>query len=205
MKPKDKNSAQAAASSKQKKQVLVLGGLMAVLAVVLFIQFGGKSPDAAPAAMALEQPGAAAAPATPDAGAPAPAPADPNAVAGAPAAPVVPTPAPVDNPVLSHPVEGDGLVHSPFSNFWNVAQTGGGATPVAAAPTVTLNATMPSSTRPLAIIDGELHFVGDSIGGWELADVQARSIVLRSPANATITIEMPLLSGSSPVPGAAGG
>ncbi len=86
-----------------------------------------------------------------------------------------------------------------------MAQSAGGTAQQIAPPSVTLNATMPSAVRALAVIDGELHFVGDTIQGWELADVQPRSIVLRSPAHATVTIEMPLLSGASPVPGATDG
>lgn len=198
MKPKDKNAAQAAGASKQKKQLMVLGGLVAVLAVVMLIQFGGKSPDSAQPAQALEHPADAASAAVAEATASA------NTPAAAPAAaPAVPTPPPVDNAVLNHPAEGDGLVRSPFSNFWSVARSGGGggAANTVAPPPVTLNATMPSSSRALAVIDGELHCVGDSIQGWELAEVGARSIVLRSPTHATVTIEMPLLAGASSLMG----
>jgi hypothetical protein len=195
VKPNDRNSAAASAAAKagkQKKQALALGGLVAVLAIVLFVQFGGDSPEGEVAAQALEQPAtdASGAPvAAPDAGAAAPVAAAPSASGEAPA----------DNPVLIKPVEG-GLVRSPFTNFWNAtarAGTAKQAQPEMAAPNVTLTATMPSAVRPLAIVDGQLRYVGDVIGGWTLVDIQARSISLRSPTKSVMTVEMPLLSGAA--------
>jgi hypothetical protein len=199
VKPTDKNAAAAAArANKQKKQLMFLGGLAAVLAIVLFIQFGGSSPSSEPVAQAMEQPAA-------DGSAAAAAPAaQPSATAAAPAA----TEAPIDNPVLIKGVEGLGFTRSPFTNFWNVSGKTGtvskSGTPDIAAPAVTLTATMPSTVRPMAVIDGQLHFVGDSIGGWTLTDVQSRSVMLRSPTKALITIDMPLLSGSTAMPAVAG-
>jgi hypothetical protein len=137
------------------------------------------------------------------------APAAPVASAsGAPEAPSSPAGV-ADNPVLSRPVEGVGLSRSPFASFWNVAKEGtaaGSAVPAIAPPSITLNATMPSDTRALAVIDGELHFVGDLIQGWELAEIGARRIVLRAADASSLTFEMPLLSGARAVPvGAADG
>ena len=80
-----------------------------------------------------------------------------------------------------------------------------GPLPDIAPPVVTLNATLPSDTRALAVIDGELYFVGDMVQGWELSDVQPRRIMLRSPSKATVTIDMPLLAGSVAVPAATDG
>jgi len=57
-----------------------------------------------------------------------------------------------------------------------------------------------ATVRPMAVIDGQLHFVGDSIGGWTLTDVQSRSVMLRSPTKALVTIDMPLLTGSTAMP-----
>jgi len=198
VKAKDKNS-QAAGNSKQKKQLLFLGSLLAVLAVVLFVQFGGKSPPAAePTAQALTAPVAAAEPGTPDAPVAAPGNA-PAEQAQAFAASAV-----ADNPVLTAPVPDEGLVRSPFSSLWNAGQAVSGAAPEISVPTVNLEATMPSDVRPLAVIDGELHFVGDSIQGWELAEVHSRRILLRSPSNAVITVEMPILTGVRAVPASDG-
>ena len=190
MKSNDKNNAAAVKAGKQKKQLLALGSLVAVLAIVLFVQFGGNSPEGEPVAQAAEQP-AVVASGAPMAGA------DPASAAPASSSPIS-MEAPGDNPVLIKPVDG-GLVRSPFTNFWNAsARTGGApkAQPEMAAPTVTLNATMPSAVRPIAIIDGQLHYVGDVIGGWTLTDVQARSISLRSPTKSVMTVEMPLLPGA---------
>ena len=188
MKSNDKNAAAAARAGKQKKQALALGGLVVVLAIVLFVQFGGKSPEGEAVAQALEQP------ATDASGAPVASP-DPAVTAAPVAAAPASTEAPSDNPVLIKPVEG-GLVRSPFSNFWNSSAKPGApkSQPEMAAPTVTLNATMPSAVRPMAIIDGQLHAVGDMIGGWTLTDVQARSISLRSPTKSVMTVDMPVLS-----------
>ncbi len=194
MKDKDKNSRRDA--GKQKKQLLMLGGLVVVLGAVVAVQFGGSEPGLEVAALAQEPaPDVAAAPAAPDAA--------PAAAASSPA----PATSVADNPVLSQPVPGDSLPRSPFSNFWNVASTGttSGPLPEIAPPSVTLNATLPSETRALAVVDGELFFVGDTIQGWELADVQERRIVLRSPSQAMVTIEMPLLSGVRVIPAAADG
>jgi hypothetical protein len=198
VKPTDKNAAAAAArANKQKKQLMFLGGLAAVLGVVLFIQFGGSSPSGGPVAQAMEQPAA-------DGSAAAAAPAaQPGSPAGASSVPLL-SEAPIDNPVLIKGVEGLGFTRSPFTNFWNVSGKTGtatkGGTPDMAAPAVTLTATMPSTVRPMAVIDGQLHFVGDSIGGWTLTDVQSRSVMLRSPTKALVTIDMPLLTGSTAMP-----
>lgn len=190
MKAKEKN-ARPEGAGKQQKQLLVLGGLVAVLGVVLAVQFGGSDPSAEAAALSAPDPAAA--------GAPAPAPAAPVVAEAGAAAPAPPPVA--DNPVLSQAAPEEGLLRSPFANFWNAAQEGeqavaGTALPDIAPPAVTLNATMPSATRALAVIDGEMHAVGDSIQGWELAEIQPRRIVLRSPAKAVIEISMPLLVGS---------
>jgi hypothetical protein len=200
VKAKEKNAKPEGRS--QKTQVLVLGGLLAVLGVVIAVQFGGGDPASGPVASATSAP--------PDVGA-----AQPSVAPAAPSAPATPAtsaaPAPsspsavADNPVLSEPLEDEGLSRSPFTSFWNVAREGavaGAVVPAIAPPSITLNATMPSDTRALAVIDGELHFVGDLIQGWELAEIGTRRIVLRSPDRSSVTFEMPLLSGARVVPGA---
>ena len=201
MKAKEKNAKSEA--GKQKKQLMILGGLVVVLGIVMAIQFGGSHPDADAAALAppsdpasiaqqlASDPAAAAA----AAGMPAPTAPAQSAAAG-------PSGAVSDNPVLSSPVEGEGLLRSPFAGFWNVAMpsgmsssaSGGGAD--IAPPSFVLNATMPSASQGLAVIDGEMHYVGDFIQGWQLTEVQARRILLTSPSRAIVTVDMPLMSGA---------
>lgn len=198
VKAKEKNAKPEVRS--QKMQVIILGGLLAVLGVVIAVQFGGGDPASAPVASALgAPPGAGAAP--PSA---APAASSAPATGGATAVPAPSSPTAVaDNPVLSQPLAEEGLSRSPFTSFWNVAREGaaaGSVVPAIAPPSITLNATMPSDSRALAVIDGEMHFVGDVIQGWELAEIGARRIVLRSPDRASVTFEMPLLSGVRAVP-----
>jgi hypothetical protein len=202
VKAKEKNAKPQGRS--QKTQLLVLGSLLAVLGVVVAVQFGGGDPSAGPVASAASAP--------PDASAPQPsaapaAPSAPAAPAVAAAATSVPSAASAvaDNPVLSQPLEDAGLPKSPFASFWNVAKEGasaGSVVPAIAPPSITLNATMPSDTRALAVIDGEMHFVGDLIQGWELAEIGSRRVVLRSADRSSVTFEMPLLSGARAVPGA---
>jgi len=193
VKAKEKNARPE--NSAQKMQLAVLGSLLAVLGVVLAVQFGGSDPSAEPVASA------ASASATEGQAQPAAAPAAPVADAATAPAPLL---AAADNPVLSQPVQGEGLAKSPFSSFWNVARDGATASAAAseiAPPSITVNATMPSSTRALAVIDGELHFVGDLIQGWELTEIGARRVVLRSAGKTSMSFEMPLLSGARAVPG----
>ena len=179
MKTPEKNS--KSDSKKQKKQLIMLGGLAAVFVAVMMTQFGGPKPEYEVAALAV----------APDAVQPV-----------TDAAPSPDAPEAKDNPVLSAPSSDEGLKRSPFSNFWNGPSSNSTAVPDATAPSVTVNATMPSATKGMAVIDGELHFVGDTIGGWQLAEVRPRAIVLRGPtANSQVVIDMPLLVGKVALPG----
>ncbi len=175
-------------NGKQQKQLLALGGLSAVFVAVLVIQFGGGS--SAPAASAMTAP-------SPDE-----ATADPVEAGGAEAAPAgAPIPVAKNNAVLSEPIAAGTTARSPFSNFWSVTPTNGTTNvPAISAPTITVNATMPSDTAGLAVIDGQLHFVGDSIQGWSLAEVSPRSVTLRAPAGETVVVAMPLLVGRLALP-----
>jgi len=209
VKAKDKNAKPDA--NKQKKQLLMLGGLVVMLGIVIAVQFGGSEPEATAEALAPPPDPAAIAQELAT---------DPAAAAAAlgeeaPAAPAASSPASVasgssvaDNPVLSEPVageaEGEGLLRSPFANFWSVATPAAttGEVVEIAPPSIILNATLPSAHRALAVIDGEMHFVGDVVQGWEVAEVLERRIVLRSPSQATVTIEMPILVGPRALPAA---
>jgi len=201
VKAKEKNAKSEA--GKQKKQLMILGGLVVVLGIVMAIQFGGSHPDAD--AAALTPPSDPASVAQQLAGDPAAAAAAagmPPPAAPAPSAPSAPTGPVTDNPVLSSPVEGEGLLRSPFAGFWNGAVPAGGSGAVSglasdiAPPSFVLNATMPSAQNPLAVIDGEVHGVGDIIQGWQLTEVQARRILLTSPSRAMVSLDMPLMSAS---------
>ena len=64
----------------------------------------------------------------------------------------------------------------------------------------TLGMTLPASTRPLAIIDGRMHFVGDVIQRWTLVEVRPRAVVLQSPSQERLVVEMPLLLRAVAIP-----
>ena len=159
--------------SKQKKQFVALGALTLVLGVVLVLQFRNKEQDFQVAALAQD---AAAAPVE----------AQPEA------APAAPAPEAKDNAVLSQaPAEPD-LARNPFTSFWQRETSDSNVAASYPRPTVVLGITIPGGERPVAVIDGELHFVGDLVQGWTLESVQARSVVLRSPAQEQLVVEMPL-------------
>ena len=201
MKAKEKNA--KSDPGKQKKQLMILGGLVVVLGIVMAIQFGGSHPDADAAALAPpSDPASVAQQLAGDPAAAAAAAGMAPPAAPAPSAPSAPTGPVTDNPVLSSPVEGEGLLRSPFAGFWNGAVPAGGSGAVSglasdiAPPSFVLNATMPSAQNPLAVIDGEVHGVGDIIQGWQLTEVQARRILLTSPSRAMVSLDMPLMSAS---------
>jgi len=201
VKAKEKNA--KSDPGKQKKQLMILGGLVVVLGIVMAIQFGGSHPDADAAALAPpSDPASVAQQLAGDPAAAAAAAGMAPPAAPAPSAPSAPTGPVTDNPVLSSPVEGEGLLRSPFAGFWNGAVPAGGSGAVSglasdiAPPSFVLNATMPSAQNPLAVIDGEVHGVGDIIQGWQLTEVQARRILLTSPSRAMVSLDMPLMSAS---------
>jgi hypothetical protein len=179
VKTPDKNP--KAGAAKQKKQLLVLTGLSAVFAAVLAIQFSGDGKETFEVA-ALAEPATT----SPEGG-----------TESESEAPAVAVPVAKDNPVLSKPTSDVPPARSPFSNFWNVAPTGTTTEgmPALAAPSITVNATMPSETSGLAIIDGELRITGDMIQGWQLAEVHPRSVMLRAASGETVVVNMPLLAG----------
>ena len=166
------------AMSKNKMQLIVLGGLGAVLVGVLVIQFGGgEEGGGAPGAVAT--PAVALAQTSPSAASTAPT----EFVPGE------------ENEALS--ARGIGVRKNPFGEFWasdepEVVET---VAPVAPPPSMTVNGTLTSGKTPIAIIDGQVRHVGDVISGWTLVGVEQRSVRMRSPTGATKTYEMPLLPG----------
>ena len=159
--------------SKQKKQFVALGALTLMLVVVVVFQFRDKETDYQVAALAED---AVAAPVE----------------AQAEAAPAEPAPAAQDNAVLSQAPAEPELARNPFTSFWQREATDSNVASSYPRPTVALGITIPGGERPVAVIDGELRFVGDLVQGWTLESVQARSVVLRSPAQEQLVVEMPL-------------
>lgn len=162
--------------SKEKKQLMMLGVLGVVLVVVLSSQFSGAEGEDANASAAAATPTAAEAAAT---------------LAAAPAGLESSVP---DNAVLAS-ADGDaGIKSNPFESFWNTAA------PVETTtidelppPSVTLNGTLTSGRKPVAVIDGQTRYLGDMISGWRLVGIGSRRVNLESPTKSLVTIEMPLL------------
>jgi hypothetical protein len=170
---KTKDAGKSKGWSKQKKQFVVLGGLSVVLVGVMVVQFRGGDNEYQVAALSQDAVSAAAEPAASE--------------AAPPAAPVA-----KDNAVLSQvPAEAE-LARNPFTNFWSRDTNSGDTAAIVPPPAVVLGMTIPGGNRPVAVIDGQLHFVGDLVQGWTLEAVHARSIVLRSPAQEQLVVEMPL-------------
>lgn len=191
MKPNPKgrgvpNQAAARAKKKQTVQLVIMLGLLAVLASV-WLPLMGEDETAA-ASTAAPAPAAVAASSDDAASA---APADGESAE-------VPAQA---NDVLSGAPNPDGLIRSPFANFWKNA-TGAPEVPVEEIkpPTVKLTATASNGHVPIAVVDGQLRYVGDSVQGWELSSIGERRIELRSPNNTSISFEMPLLQATKPLP-----
>ncbi len=171
------NNAAKIQAAKQKKQLMMLGVLALVLVAVLFVQFGSE--DGAPEIVAMAAPEEHF-----------------NADASDDEAVVLNVAGPVaDNSVLNQAPDYEGMTTNPFKNFWN--------TPVEDAPevvqevmppSVVLNGTLTADAEvPMALIDGSLRFIGDDVGGWELAEVRSRSVILRAPTQEWVVVEMPLL------------
>jgi hypothetical protein len=167
-------------AAKQKKQLVMLGCLSVVLVGAMIMQFGAGEPEFEVAALAELASNALTGPDESD--------------EAKPAAAVS------DNDILSAPSEFEEFGGNPFSNFWNVASESSKGMAEVVPPSVTLNATLASERHGLAIIDGQLRSVGDSIDGWMLHEVRARAIVLRSPKADEIVVEMPLLQASVVLP-----
>ncbi len=163
-------------ASKEKKQLVVLGVLVAVLAVVMGAQFSSAEDGVASAQPALAE-----------------------AVTGLEGSverinegkdmlSEVP-----DNQALSNASGDQGVKKSPFQSFWSSDQPIETTVEEIPAPSVTLNGTITSGRKPVAIIDGQTRFIGDQISGWRLKDIGSREVKLESPTKAVVTVAMPLL------------
>ncbi len=187
------------AGKKQRRQLIVLGSLTAVLGLVISSQF---SSDETPI---VAQPKSGVAQAMTE---------DATESSGVDLVPVV-----IEaNPVLSRPLaefgadddseggteDGAELESDPFSAFWSTPTEVQEIDVKLQPPSINLSATLASQRLPVAVIDGRMHFVGDSIQGWNLEEIRERTIVLRSPSQDIHTVEMPVLYGridSPPVVG----
>lgn len=163
-----------AGSSKQKGQLIVLGVLSLLLVAVLGMQFTGDETEYEVAALASN---AMVAPVDTET---------------SEAVEVQQAPRARDNPVLSQSPPAEGPTRNPFENFWSQESEGSPGVQRLPPPQVSLGMTMPGNTRPLAIIDGRLHFVGQDVQGWKLAEIRPRAVVLQSPAEERLVIEMPV-------------
>ncbi len=179
----------AKAANGQNTKLMLLGVLSLVLVGVLWAQFGGSDDsDAGQIVLddsALGDKVAAAASAPPT-----------DAIADAKAAVAE------VNERLSEAPTKEGLESNPFTNFWSKPK----AAPVQTTeelkpPTVTLNGTLTGEGDiPVALIDGRMHFVGDTIEGWRLTEVASRSIKLQAPTEESIEVLMPVIAGKIRIP-----
>jgi len=181
-------TARAKARKKQKVQLVVMLGLVGVLVAVWLPLLGGEDGTASASAAPAAAPEAAEA-------SPEEVEADDDVVPAAPDEPAQ------RNDVLSSEPDEDGLVRSPFASFWQDDEAPA-QVPVEELepPTVALSATAPVGDVPIAVLDGQLRYLGDDIQGWELSAITERRIELRSPNNTSLSIQMPLLEASEPLP-----
>ncbi|MHC5209511.1 MAG: hypothetical protein ACYTG2_02190 [Planctomycetota bacterium] len=168
--------------SKQKVQLTVLGGLSLLLVVVVVMQTGGSETEYEVAALAADAMIA------------------PEAEVESDVVVAEEETRALDNPVLSQPPPEGGLTRNPFENFWNRDETGPEAVQRLPPPQIALGMTLPGTMRPLAVIDGQMRFVGEIIQGWTLAEIRPRAVVLQSPAEERLVVEMPLHLRSIAVP-----
>jgi len=182
---KTKDAGKGKGWTKQKKQLVALGALTLGLVVVLVVQFHGGETEYQVAALSQEAADAATEPQAAETAAPAAA-------------------EPHDNPVLSQaPAEKD-LDRNPFKSFWSRDTTEGQANTLIPPPSVVLGITIPGGDRPVAVIDGQLHFLGDTVQGWKLEEVRPRAVVLRSPSQEQLVVEMPLFHSELVLPAEGG-
>ena len=170
---KTAESGKSKGSTRQKKQFAALGLLSAVLVVVLVLQLRQGEAEYEVAALSQDAVNAVPDPAEEE--------------ASLPAEPVA-----QDNPVLSGPPAEIELERNPFTSFWSQEANGGATAASVPPPSVVLGITIPGGERPVAVIDGQLRFVGDLVQGWTLEAVRPRAIVLRSPTREEFVVEMPV-------------
>lgn len=175
--------------AKQKRQLVLLSALSVVFVGILYVQFTGSEEVYELAALTdVSLTAEFSSPEVASSDAPVPAATAPGAL---------------DNPVLYVPFAQDTLPRNPFQNFWAAPGENRVIGSELPPPAVTLQLTMPSSARPVAVIDGVVHFIGDAVEGWTIAEIRERSVLLRSDSNATVVLGMPTLpvGRSLPAPG----
>ena len=59
---------------------------------------------------------------------------------------------------------------------------------------------MPGNGLPLAVVDGSMRFLGDTIQGWTVDQISDRAITLRAPSSDTHVVQMSVLSAEIHVP-----
>lgn len=174
----------SAGASSQKRQLTILAALAVVLVAVVALQFGQ---DSAPVALAST--------------------ADDGAV-GAVVAPQAAGASAAANPVeLSNnlalsgsSVSGDGPNPGAFESFWSFSEPVDAGVEELPPPTILLSATLIGREGELdvAVIDGNLRYVGDMLQGWSIDSITSRAVTLRSSSNRVVTVAMPLFRPTPP-------
>jgi hypothetical protein len=175
MKTPNAERVSAGRGAKDKKQLIVLGGLVAVLAVALSSQFSSEEETVSAATPPLDT----AVGGIQDSA---------NRITEAENMMAVP-----DNVALSSSPSEASVRSSPFESFWSVDAPIDTTIEQIPAPSITLNGTMTSARKPLAVIDGETRYIDDMVQGWRLVSIGSREVELESPTKTKMTVEMPLL------------
>ena len=174
-----------AGGSHQKRQLSILAVLAVVLVAVVALQFGQSSAPVALASTGGEG-AAGSAVALKTAGA-----------AGDVGNPLELT----DNLALSGSADsGAGLNPGAFDSFWSFNEPVDTGVDELPAPTIVLSATLIGREGELdvAVIDGNLHYVGDMLQGWSLDSISSRAVTLRSSSNRVVEVAMPLFRPTPP-------
>lgn len=161
---------------RQKKQLVILGVLFVLLVGVVALQFGQD------AAAATERTG------------------DDNLpVASAKDSNDDETAKPLDlsaNLALSEQgARGKALNGAAFESFWNLDNPFESTLEGAPPSNIRLSATLVGrkGVPDIAIINGSLSHVGDTIDGWSVLSISSREVLLRSAAQSVVSVAMPLL------------
>jgi len=172
-------------ASSQKRQLTILAALAVVLVAVVALQFGQGSAPVAQASTAAD--GAVGAAVAPPATGDSAAAANPTEFS--------------NNLALSGTADsGGGLNPGAFESFWSFSEPVDAGVEELPPPTILLSATLIGREGELdvAVIDGDLRYVGDMLQGWSLDSISSRSVTLRSSSNRVVSVAMPLFQPTPP-------
>lgn len=103
----------------------------------------------------------------------------------------------------------DRLPEWPRDPFSRTRELKPAVAPVSATPApppeadLVVSSILTSSERRLAIVNGRIFRVGDSVGSARIVDIQPRAVVVDSPTRGRWTIELPLFTSGTSSPRAA--